>query len=91
MRVADGFEPGTVIRPLIDMKAVEKAEEHIADALKKDARVVTAGKRAAQGGALVEPPVLADVTDRHGHHQGGDLWPRRPALPLQERGGRNHA
>ena len=30
MRVADGFEPGTVIGPLIDMKAVEKVEAHIA-------------------------------------------------------------
>ena len=26
MKVADGFEPGTVIGPLIDMKAVEKVE-----------------------------------------------------------------
>ena len=26
--------------------------------------------------------------DRHGHHQGGNLRARRPALPLQERGGR---
>ena len=47
MRVADGFEPGAVIGPLIDMKAVEKVEAHIADALKKGAKVVTGGKRAA--------------------------------------------
>ena len=30
-KVADGFEPGAVIGPLI-MKAVEKVEAHIADA-----------------------------------------------------------
>jgi succinate-semialdehyde dehydrogenase / glutarate-semialdehyde dehydrogenase len=30
MKVADGFEPGAVIGPLIDMKAVEKIEAHIA-------------------------------------------------------------
>ena len=35
MKVADGFEPGAVIGPLIDMKAVEKVEAHIADAVKK--------------------------------------------------------
>jgi len=35
MKVGDGFEPGAVIRPLIDMKAVEKVEAHIADAVKK--------------------------------------------------------
>ena len=47
MKVADGFEPGAVIGPLIDMKAVEKVEAHIADAVKKGAKVVTGGKRAA--------------------------------------------
>jgi succinate-semialdehyde dehydrogenase/glutarate-semialdehyde dehydrogenase len=58
MKVADGFEPRTVIGPLIDMKAVEKVEAHIADAVKK----VTGGKRAAQGGSFFEPTVLTDVT-----------------------------
>jgi succinate-semialdehyde dehydrogenase/glutarate-semialdehyde dehydrogenase len=33
MKVADGLEPGAVIGPLIDMKAVEKVEAHIADAV----------------------------------------------------------
>jgi acyl-CoA reductase-like NAD-dependent aldehyde dehydrogenase len=62
MNVADGFEPGAVIGPLIDMKAVEKVEAHIADAVKKGAKVVTGGKRAAQGGSFFEPTVLTDVT-----------------------------
>jgi succinate-semialdehyde dehydrogenase / glutarate-semialdehyde dehydrogenase len=44
MKVADGFEPGTVIGPLIDTKALEKVETHFA--LKKGAKVVTGGKRA---------------------------------------------
>ena len=50
------------IGPLIDMKAVEKVETHIADALKKGAKVVTGGKRSALGGSFFEPTVLADVT-----------------------------
>ena len=62
MKVADGFEPGAVIGPLIDMKAVEKVKAHIVDALKKGAKVVTGGKRAAQGGSFFEPTVLTDVT-----------------------------
>jgi succinate-semialdehyde dehydrogenase/glutarate-semialdehyde dehydrogenase len=62
MKVADGFEPGAVIGSLIDMKAVEKVEAHIADAVKKGAKVVTGGKRAAQGGSFFEPTVLTDVT-----------------------------
>ena len=63
MKVADGFEPGAVIGPLIDMKAVEKVEADIADAVKKGAKVVTGGKRAASmGGSFFEPTVLTDVT-----------------------------
>jgi succinate-semialdehyde dehydrogenase/glutarate-semialdehyde dehydrogenase len=44
------------------MKAVEKVEAHIADAVKKGAKVVTGGKRAPQGGSFFEPTVLTDVT-----------------------------
>jgi succinate-semialdehyde dehydrogenase/glutarate-semialdehyde dehydrogenase len=67
MKVADGFEPGAVIGPLIDMKAVEKVEAHIADAVKKGAKVVLDGKHAAhltlsRGGSFFEPTVLTDVT-----------------------------
>src|SRR6516162_1730979 len=44
------------------MKAVEKVEAHIADAVKKGAKVVTGGKRSALGGTFFEPTVLTDVT-----------------------------
>jgi succinate-semialdehyde dehydrogenase / glutarate-semialdehyde dehydrogenase len=61
MKVGNGLEDGVAQGPLIDMKAVEKVEEHIADALEKGARVVTGGKRHARGGSFFEPTVLADV------------------------------
>ena len=38
MKVADGFEPGAVIGPLIDMQVVEKVEAHIADTCRKAPR-----------------------------------------------------
>ena len=44
------------------MKAIEKIEAHIADAVKKGAKVVTGGKRSALGGTFFEPTVLTDVT-----------------------------
>src|SRR5271169_1980914 len=50
MKVGDGTAPGVVIGPLIDMKAVEKVESHIADAVKKGAHIVAGGKRSALGG-----------------------------------------
>ena len=51
MKVADGFEPGAVIGPLIDMKAVEKVEAHIPDAVKKAPRSSPAAS-AAHSAAL---------------------------------------
>jgi succinate-semialdehyde dehydrogenase/glutarate-semialdehyde dehydrogenase len=51
-----------VIGPLVDTKAVEKVEAHIADAVKKGAKVVTSGKRSTLGGTFFEPTVLIDVT-----------------------------
>ena len=52
MKVANGFEPGAGIGPLIDMKV----EAHIADAVKKGAKIVTGGKRAAQEAASSSRP-----------------------------------
>ncbi|MFZ5789842.1 MAG: NADP-dependent succinate-semialdehyde dehydrogenase [Pseudomonadota bacterium] len=62
LRVGDGLKGETQQGPLINMKAVEKVEEHIADAVKKGAKVVVGGKRHALGGSFFEPTVLANVT-----------------------------
>ncbi len=62
LKVGNGLEDGVTQGPLIDMKAVEKVEEHIADALAGGARVVLGGRRHALGGSFFEPTVLADVT-----------------------------
>ena len=60
LKVGNGLEPGVTIGPLIDEAAVEKVEEHIADAVAKGAKVVTGGKRHALGGLFFEPTVLAE-------------------------------
>ena len=62
LKVSDGFEDGAQQGPLIEMAAVEKVEEHIADATTKGARVIAGGHRHALGGTFFEPTVLADVT-----------------------------
>jgi len=61
MRVGNGMEEGVTQGPLIDLNAVEKVEEHIADAVGKGARVVVGGSRHSLGGSYFEPTVLADV------------------------------
>ena len=62
LKVANGLEDGAQQGPLIEMAAVEKVEEHIADAMDHGARIVVGGKRHALGGTFFEPTVLADVT-----------------------------
>nr|HMQ57632.1 aldehyde dehydrogenase family protein [Rhizobiaceae bacterium] len=47
--------------PLIDMAAVEKCEELIADALQKGARIATGGGRHELGGSFFQPTVIANA------------------------------
>lgn len=62
LKVAPAFEPGAEQGPLINEKAVNKIQEHIADATEKGARIVFGGKRHALGQTFFEPTVLADVS-----------------------------
>ncbi|MEM8916812.1 MAG: NAD-dependent succinate-semialdehyde dehydrogenase, partial [Pseudomonadota bacterium] len=61
LKVANGFEDGTTQGPLIDMAAVEKVEEHIAEAVGRGARVATGGERHASGGTFFQPTLMVDV------------------------------
>ncbi len=62
LRVGDGLAGPTEQGPLIDAKAVDKVEEHVADALAKGARLVLGGHRHALGGTFYEPTILTGVT-----------------------------
>ncbi len=62
LRVGDGLKGETDQGPLIDMAAVEKVEEHIADALARGARVVAGGGRHDLGGTFFQPTLLTGVT-----------------------------
>jgi succinate-semialdehyde dehydrogenase/glutarate-semialdehyde dehydrogenase len=61
MKVGNGMEPGVTQGPLINADAVHKVEEHIGDALKRGASVVTGGKRHPLGGNFFQPTILANV------------------------------
>ncbi|WP_170386224.1 NAD-dependent succinate-semialdehyde dehydrogenase [Ruegeria atlantica] len=60
--VGDGFAEGAQQGPLIDLAAVEKVEEHIADARSKGASVAAGGARHTLGGSFFQPTVLTGVT-----------------------------
>ncbi|MGB3390934.1 MAG: NAD-dependent succinate-semialdehyde dehydrogenase [Pseudaminobacter sp.] len=60
--VGDGLGDAVDFGPLINQAAVEKVEEHIADACAKGAQVLLGGKRHAHGKSFFEPTVLTGVT-----------------------------
>ncbi len=62
LKVGDGLEPGVDIGPLIDQAGIDKATEHVRDAVAKGARVMCGGKRVpGRTGFFFEPTVLGDV------------------------------
>ncbi|WP_026791585.1 NAD-dependent succinate-semialdehyde dehydrogenase [Pleomorphomonas oryzae] len=62
LKLGDGRAPGVTQGPLVNIKAAEKVEAHVADALAKGAKVVTGGARSSLGGSFFEPTVLTGVT-----------------------------
>ncbi len=62
LKVGDGTEAGVNQGPLIDAKAIEKIEEHVADAVAKGGQVLAGGRRHALGGLFYEPTVIGGAT-----------------------------
>jgi succinate-semialdehyde dehydrogenase/glutarate-semialdehyde dehydrogenase len=62
LKVGNGLEDGVTQGPLIDMKGVEKVEEHIADAVAKGGQVVVGGARHELGGSFFQPTVITGAT-----------------------------
>ena len=61
LKVGNGVEEGVTQGPLIDEKAVQKIEQHVADALAKGGRLLLGGQRHALGHSFFQPTVIADV------------------------------
>ncbi len=62
LKIGDGAEEGTDIGPMIDEAGMQKAQEHIADALDKGAELVTGGQPHEAGELFFEPALLTGVT-----------------------------
>jgi succinate-semialdehyde dehydrogenase/glutarate-semialdehyde dehydrogenase len=62
LKVGPGTEEGTQQGPLIDMSAVEKVEELIADAVSKGGKVLAGGERHELGQSFFKPTVIANAT-----------------------------
>ncbi|XP_028836516.1 succinate-semialdehyde dehydrogenase, mitochondrial [Denticeps clupeoides] len=60
LRVGHGFEPTTTQGPLINIRAAEKVEHQIKDAVSQGATIIRGGKRLE--GSFMQPTLLANVT-----------------------------
>ncbi|VDC33006.1 NAD-dependent succinate-semialdehyde dehydrogenase [Pseudogemmobacter humi] len=60
--VGDGLSEPVQFGPLVNLAAVEKVEEHIADAKARGATVALGGKRHELGGSFFQPTILTGVT-----------------------------
>jgi succinate-semialdehyde dehydrogenase/glutarate-semialdehyde dehydrogenase len=62
LKVGNGAGPDLEQGPLIDEKALQKVEQHVADALSKGARLLLGGERHPLGRSFFQPTVIANVT-----------------------------
>ena len=62
LKVGDGTQAGVTQGPLIDDKAVDKVEQHVADALAKGGKLLAGGKRHALGGQFFQPTVIGGAS-----------------------------
>ena len=68
--------------PLINREAVEKVEDHIADATSQGAKVAVGGKRHALGGTYFQPTVLTGVTPAMKIFREETFGPVAPLIPF---------
>ncbi len=58
MKIGDGLEDGTALGPLINADAIDKVQEHVADATSKGAKVILGGGEPMGGGGYFLPPTI---------------------------------
>ncbi|MFK7836728.1 MAG: NAD-dependent succinate-semialdehyde dehydrogenase [Sulfitobacter sp.] len=58
MKIGDGLEAGTDLGPLINADAIEKVQEHVADAKAKGGEVILGGGDPMQGAGYFLPPTI---------------------------------
>ena len=63
LKVGNGMDDGVIVGPLIDIKGLEKVEDHVKDALEKGGRLMEGGERHKLGGNFFQPTVIADTND----------------------------
>ena len=84
LKTGDGFEEGVLVGPLINEEGLNKALEHIQDAVKRGARLMCGGKRIERKGYFLEPTVLADVPADAACMSEETFAPVAPVVPFDD-------
>lgn len=82
-KVGDGAEEGTVIGPLINLKAVEKVKDHVKDAISKGGEIILGGGEHSLGGTFFEPTVVKNVTTEMKFSQEETFGPLAPLFKFK--------
>ncbi len=84
MKIGDGLEEGTQLGPLINADAIEKVQEHVADATAKGAKIAMGGGDPIQGaGYFLPPTILTDVTQDMMVSQDETFGPLAPLFKFE--------
>ncbi|HHL20250.1 MAG TPA: NAD-dependent succinate-semialdehyde dehydrogenase [Aliiroseovarius sp.] len=62
LKVGDGLDDGTALGPLISPEALQKVEDHLADARSKGAEVILGGRPHDLGGLYYQPTIVTGAT-----------------------------
>ena len=85
MKIGDGLEEGTQLGPLINADAIDKVQEHVADATAKGAKVVIGGGEAMQGeGYFLPPTIITGVTQDMMVSQDETFGPLAPLFKFED-------
>ncbi|MCK0151514.1 NAD-dependent succinate-semialdehyde dehydrogenase [Marivita sp. S6314] len=83
MKVGDGLEDGTDLGPLINNDALDKVQEHIADAKAKGADVILGGESHEAGGNFFNPVIVTGATQEMAFATDETFGPLAPLFKFE--------
>ena len=85
MKVGDGLEDGTDLGPLINGDAIEKVQEHVADAKAKGGKVILGGGEPMQGpGHFLPPTIVTGATQEMAFATEETFGPLAPLFKFED-------
>ncbi|MCF6431944.1 NAD-dependent succinate-semialdehyde dehydrogenase [Leisingera sp. MMG026] len=84
MNVGDGLNDGIHFGPLINKEAVEKVQEHIADATAKGGEVILGGNPSELGGSFFQPTIVKGATREMAFATDETFGPLAPLFKFED-------